>query len=713
MQFKYLFPLCFCLLFFTCKSPSGQESKHGEHQGTEGTNHLAGQNSPYLLQHAFNPVDWYPWGEEALAKARAENKLLIISVGYSACHWCHVMEHESFEDSTVAKLMNDHFVSIKVDREERPDVDDVYMTACHLSNDSSCGWPLNAVALPDGRPVWAGTYFPKKDWMSVLNFFIKEKADQPEKLQQYATDLTQGIKDREQVNISVGDPDFSKNDIKAPLERFVSSVDRRKGGRKVNGGKGTKFPMPSNWLFLLQQYDLSKDKKILEATETTLEAMAMGGIYDQLGGGFARYSVDPDWHVPHFEKMLYDNGQLVSLYAQAYQATKNPIYKQVVEQTLEFTAREMTHSSGGFYSSYDADSEGEEGKFYVWKYDEAQALFSDDATSWNVISNYFDISRKGNWEHGNNVLRRLKSDRHWFDKFDMEEKELLQIVESGRQKMFTERKKRIHPGLDDKILTGWNALMLKGYVDAYRALGKEKYKIAALKNGNFIRQEMMDADGRLNRNFKDGKSVINAFLDDYALTAEAFISLYQITFDEAWLGDAQKLVDYAIVHFKDAKSGMFYFTSDLDDPLVVRKMDTSDNVIPGSNSTIANVLFLLGNYYYNDDYIRQAERMMNNVKGEVTSHPQPAYFTNWLQVLSRMATPPYEIAIVGPDAEELSSKMQKSFLPNAIFLGGKSEGTLELLSDKLQEGETYIYVCQNKACQRPVKTVGEAMELMR
>jgi uncharacterized protein YyaL (SSP411 family) len=672
------------------------------------TNNLINESSPYLLQHAHNPVDWNPWKEDALAEAKKENKLLLISIGYAACHWCHVMEHESFEDTTVARVMNENFVPIKVDREERPDVDDVYMTACQLASQKGCGWPLNAIALPDGRPVWAGTYFPKKEWVKVLDYFIKIWKDEPEKLEEYALQLTEGVQSLESIDVNPNPSNFQVDSLKKIAVNFVSNVDFIKGGR--NGAP--KFPMPNNWQFLLRYHHFSGNTQALEAVDKTLTEMAMGGIYDHLGGGFARYSTDAEWKVPHFEKMLYDNGQLVSIYSQAYQLTKNPLYQQRVEETLEFTAREMTSKEGGFYSSYDADSEGEEGKFYVWEKQEIDSLITDETTA-KIVEDYYEITKKGNWEEDKNILYRRKSDEQIAKKNNVTVEELNKRINEAKQTLFDARKKRVMPGLDDKVLTSWNALMTKGYVDAFKAFGRKEYQAAALKNGEFVLSKMMQSDGRLNRNYKDGKSVINAFLDDYALTIEAFIGLYEITFDEKWLNKADELAKYALAHFQDEASGMFFYTSDLDPPLVARKKEVADNVIPGSNSAMARSLFYLGTYLYNDEYTGKAEQMLNNLSNTVVGNRQPNFYSNWCQLYLDFVNRPYEVAIVGDDFAAKRNELMKNYLPNALLLGGQTEGNLELLKGKLQEGETMIYVCQNKVCKLPVMEVEKALPLIK
>ncbi|MCF8245417.1 MAG: thioredoxin domain-containing protein, partial [Saprospiraceae bacterium] len=427
------------LLLLGCNSGAQQNGEHAF------TNDLIHESSPYLLQHAHNPVHWQPWCEKALAQAKAENKLLLISIGYAACHWCHVMEHESFEDTTVANLMNKYFVTIKVDREERPDVDDVYMTACQLVSKNGCGWPLNAFALPDGRPVWAGTYFPKKNWVEVLEYFQKEWEKSPDQMREYGAELAKGLAVSDQVPSAVGTPEFDQKTLDGIAQKMLQSIDFKKGGRQGS----PKFPMPSNYLFLLEDHHLSGDEKTLKAVTATLDGMANGGIFDQLGGGFARYSTDEDWLAPHFEKMLYDNAQLVSLYSQAFQVTKNPDYQRIVEETLAFIERELTSPDGAFYSSLDADSEGEEGKFYVWTKQEIGTVLADEKMT-AAFCDFYEVSEKGNWEDGKNILHRKRTLADVAKRQNLSETELNSLIAKANAKLFDVRSKRVRPPLDDK-----------------------------------------------------------------------------------------------------------------------------------------------------------------------------------------------------------------------------------------------------------------------
>lgn len=694
-----LLPFSLLLLIWACNAQTGNEPPY--------TNALIHESSPYLLQHAHNPVDWNPWGEAALKKARDEDKLLLISIGYAACHWCHVMEEESFEDTTIARIMNEHFVPVKVDREERPDVDNVYMTACQMASDGSCGWPLNAFALPDGRPVWAGTYFPKGQWKDILEYFIKVYAEERDKLEAYAGRLAEGIQASGRPKPVEEEILFTEEEIGEVVEQFLNNIDFKKGGRPG----APKFPVPNTYEFLLQYHHLAGNEKALEAVTATLDNMANGGICDHLGGGFARYSTDADWKVPHFEKMLYDNAQLVSLYSKAWQVTKKERYREIVFQTLEFIGREMTSPEGGFYSSLDADSEGEEGKFYTWQKAEIDSILADERRS-AVFCDFYQVKKGGNWEH-TNVLYRKDNIEKILDEYKLSLDELNQLLAQARQKLFEARSRRVRPGLDDKILAGWNALMLQGYLDAYRAFGEQAFLDKALRSGQFITQNMLKDGYRLDRNYKDGRSSINAFLDDYAFTAHAFLSLYEATFDEQWLRRAEGLAQYALAHFRDEETGFFFYASALNPPLFARKMELEDNVIPSSNSAMARALRRLGTVLYEKEYLEASTRMLQAMAPRFTATTQPQYFSNWCALYADVAFPYYEIAIVGPDYQKLRGEMLARYLPNAVLLGGPDEGGLELLKGKLQGAETFIYVCKKNVCKLPARGVEEALEQMR
>jgi uncharacterized protein YyaL (SSP411 family) len=664
------------------------------------TNSLIDETSPYLLQHAHNPVDWEAWNDESLARAKQEQKLMLISIGYSACHWCHVMEHESFEDSAVAAFMNQNFVCIKVDREERPDVDQVYMNAVQLMTGRG-GWPLNCFVLPDGRPLYGGTYFPKEQWMDVMQKVVGIWENDREKAFEYATNLTKGINESELIAKNTAEAQFKIDQVASVVDAWIKTVDNKEGGPN----RAPKFPLPNNYEFLLRYGTLTQNKEVLDHVNLTLQKIAFGGIYDQVGGGFTRYSTDAFWKVPHFEKMLYDNGQLVSLYSEAYQATKNPLYKEIVEQTLEFIEREMTSKDGSFYSAIDADSEGEEGKFYVWKKEELESLLADD---FDWVKDYYNINQKGHWEHGNYIPLRDETDEDFAKKRGWSLDILKSKVMTVNAKLLKERNKRIRPGLDDKQLTSWNALMLKGYADAYRVFGNKDYLETAIRNAEFILKNQKQKDGALWHSHKEGRSTINGFLEDYCFTIEAFVSLYQATFDRKWLDEANELAAYAIEHFQDEKSGMFYFNSDKDPKLVARKMELTDNVIPASNSSIAKGLFYLGHYLDKKQYLDISEQMLNNVYPGIEQGG--SWYSNWLELSLHYTKPFYEVAIVGQDAETKRSELEQFYYPNRILVGGKKENGLPLLTHKLVPEETYIYVCVDKACQMPVKEVSEAEE---
>jgi len=682
-------------------SQDKEESNTIEHTHT---NELINESSPYLLQHAHNPVNWYPWGEEALQKAKDENKPIIISIGYAACHWCHVMEKESFEDSATAKFMNEKFICIKVDREERPDIDQIYMNAAQLLTGRG-GWPLNAFALPDGKPFYAGTYFPTDQWNNLLVQIDEAYTQNLSQLKEQANQLTEGIKADEIIKTPFNsEVKIKKTQYNALFNNWKATLDMKKGGFD----RAPKFPLPIGWEFLLQQYYLTQNEEALEAVNITLTEMAKGGIYDQIGGGFARYSTDENWFAPHFEKMLYDNGQLVSLYANAYKITKNPLYAEVIEETLAFTERELSNGKGGFFSSLNADSEGIEGKFYVWKSTEINNLLGKK--DGEIINDYYNTKVNGNWESGENILFRNQSRLEFVTTNQLDADKFEQLLSDSKSTLLKERAKRVRPSTDDKTLTAWNALMLKAYVDAYTALNNKDYLKTAIKNAHFLEQNMLQKDGSLLRNYKDEKASIPAFLDDYALLAEAYISLYQATFDIKWLNLSKQITAYAVAHFKDDTSGMFFYTSNKAETLIARKMEISDNVIPSSNSVFAKVLYQLGVYYELTEYIDMSKAMLDQVSEKVSTGGP--YYANWAQLMGMVTYGTYEVAIMGDNASATNISLQSNYLPTALFMGGEKEN-LPLLDQKLMEERTMIYVCRNRVCELPVEHVDKALSQIK
>ncbi len=668
------------------------------------TNDLIHETSPYLLQHAHNPVNWHAWKPEALELAKKENKPLLISIGYAACHWCHVMEHECFEDEEVAQLMNDNFINIKIDREERPDVDQIYMDAIQMMSGNG-GWPLNIVALPDGRPFWGATYLPKEDWQKSLIKLIELYNNDREKVVGYAEDLSRGLKAINLVETNDSDDSYTLDQLDGAVENWSNYFDTFLGGYK----RAPKFMMPNNLDFLLHYATAKQNDSIMAYANTTLTQIAYGGIFDHVGGGFARYSVDTKWHVPHFEKMLYDNGQLASLYSKAYAVTKNELYKDVVQETIGFVVEELLDENGGFYSSLDADSlddqgELEEGAFYVWTKEELQQLLGDD---FEVFKDHYNINPYGLWEGGNYVLIRDKSEEEIAEKHSISVEALQRKIHESLKILKKEREKRPKPRLDDKILTSWNGLMLKGLVDAHRYLQNPQYLELALKNADFIEGNMKKEDGGLYRNHKNGTSTINAFLDDYATVIEAYIALYEVTFDERWLMKAKNYVDYAIAHFSDNENGMFFYTSDEDDDLIRRTVETNDNVISSSNSIMANNLVKLHKVFHEEGYGKRASQMLKNVQKGFDKSAQG--FANWLHLVFYEQNNFYEIAIVGEDHKKLGAEISSHYLPNSILVGSKEEGTIELLKNRYVEGQTLAYVCIEGTCKLPVTESREVL----
>jgi uncharacterized protein YyaL (SSP411 family) len=667
----------------------------------EHTNQLISETSPYLLQHAHNPVNWHAWNDQTLKKAKEENKPIIVSIGYSACHWCHVMEHESFEDEEVANLMNDNFICIKVDREERPDVDQVYMDAIHLMGGRG-GWPLNCFALPDGRPFWGGTFFPKEKWINLLEQITQIFETQRDKLEEQASEIAKGILTNEIFQPSLS-PSLNMEFPDKMVELFSTRFDFQNGGTQG----APKFPMPNNYLFLLRYYSRTNKPEILQHVELTLHKMASGGIYDQIGGGFARYSVDARWHIPHFEKMLYDNAQLVSLYAEAYQLTKKDFYKQVITESLDFVKRELTNPEGGFYSSLDADTEGEEGKFYVWKKEEIESVAGSAA---EIVKDYFGISRQASWEEGKNVLIKAMAYSDLAAKYGKSLDEIEKIISDCKSNLLGKRSERIRPGLDDKILTSWNALMLKAYVDAYSATSERTYLKVAELNASFLINAMKSADGGLFHSYNEGNPKIHGFLEDYAFLIEGLITIYQSTFDEKWLFEAKSLMDYTIMHFFDPDSGMFFFNSDKDKQLFARKIELIDNVIPSSNSSIAASLVKLGLLFDEEDFRNKSEQMVRKMKENLLLYPSS--FSNWAILLLNQVYPFHTVVFTGPGSLKNAEQFNKEYLPGVLKAGSKTLSDIPILKNKFVENKSFIYVCIGRECRLPVETVKQAIELI-
>ena len=668
------------------------------------TNALINETSPYLLQHAHNPVNWKAWNPEVLEKAKKENKPLLISIGYAACHWCHVMEDECFEDEAVAKMMNENFINIKIDREERPDVDQIYMDAIQMMTGNG-GWPLNIVALPDGRPFWGATYLPKENWTKSLEKLIELYSTDREKVEEYATSLERGIKAINLVEINTANTSFTLDSLQHSIGKWTSYFDTYLGGYQ----SAPKFMMPNNLDFLMHYAISEKKDSIMDYVNTSLTRMAYGGIFDPIDGGFSRYSVDTKWHIPHFEKMLYDNGQLTSLYAKAYAISKNPLYKEVVEKTVGFVKSELLDENGGFYSSLDADSyskegELEEGAFYVWKERELDSLLGKD---FGVFKDYYNINGYGLWENENYILIRDKSDQEIARKHDISVLGLKSVIDEALKKLKTARDTRNKPRLDNKILTSWNGLMLKGLTDAYRYLGDEEYLKLALKNAQFIEQELVKNDGTLYRNHKEGVSSINAFLDDYATLIDAYIGLYEVTFNQNWIDRAKELTDTAITNFQDPESKMFFYTSNAQKGLIRRTMESYDKEISSSNSIMANNLLKLHKVYSNEGYLALAEQMIKNVQLNFSENGQS--FANWLHLVLFENKNFYEIAVVGKDYKSLGKEISSNYLPNSILVGSKQEGSLGLLKNRYNEGQTLIYVCIEGTCKLPVTSAQLAL----
>lgn len=657
-------------------------------------NELSNESSPYLLQHAKNPVYWKPWSDLNLAKAKEANKLVIISIGYSACHWCHVMEHESFEDSEVAQTMNSHFVNIKVDREERPDIDAVYMKAVQIMT-SRGGWPLNVVCLPDGKPIWGGTYFAKAEWTESLEQLNNLYHNDPNKIYDYAQKLHQGIESISLIKTAEDKTEIPQSHLVPLIAKWKKSFDLDFGGY----ARAPKFMMPNNCEFLLRYAHQNNDLELLDFVNLTLTKMAYGGLFDTIEGGFSRYSVDLKWHIPHFEKMLYDNAQLISLYAQAYRKTKNPLYKEVIEKTFKFLENNLLAENGGFYCALDADSLNqkgklEEGAFYSWTIAELTELIGED---FKLFSKVFNINSFGHWEHDAYVLIQSQDLENLASAEGLSVEELKTKKQRWETTLLQVRNKRPKPRLDNKILTSWNGLILTACLDSYRSFGESNYLKLAENNSNFILKNVLNTDNSLMHTFQNGRSSINGYLEDYCFVIEGFINFYQVTSDEKWLQKAKQLTDYCFEHFYD-DSGFFRFTSNKDSALIAPHYEVEDNVIPASNSVMAKNLLALGKYFAHDHYLQVCKKMTFSIVENVDF---PSAYSNWLQVFLNYDENFKEVVLTGNNSKFQAEKLQSNYLPNILLAFAESDSEIPLLSGKFQPTKNLFYICQNKTCSAP------------
>ena len=666
-------------------------------------NRLSQSLSPYLRQHARNPVDWYPWGPEALLRAKEENKLLIISIGYSSCHWCHVMEKESFEDEEVAAVMNKFFVCIKVDREERPDIDQVYMDAVQLMTGRG-GWPLNVIALPDQRPVYGGTYFPKEQWRQVLLKLASFFRDDPATCERYAGELTDGVNKTGVIPLSSAGEDSLDFDFDLMLERWSKLWDNDEGGPL----RSPKFPMPDSYRFLLAAARHNGRQDAMEHVFLTLDKMGRGGIMDQVGGGFYRYSTDLLWKVPHFEKMLYDNANMISLYADAYKLTGKPFYREVLSGIIGFVGREMTSPSGGFFSALDADSEGVEGKYYCWNPDELKMLLGEDA---ELAIAYFNINHIGYWELDRYIPLRELPDEEFAAQHGLSPDEVYLKTTSFRKKMMAARNTRVRPGLDDKILCSWNSMMITALLDAYAATGVPEWLDMARKAMNCLRADFLRGDRLLHCGVeREGRvnASIDGFLDDYAFFIESLIRFYSLDMDEDALHLAVQLTGRVLNDFSDDDHRLFWYTSAGSEKLIARKQEAGDNVIPSSNAVMAHNLLKLFLISGDATYRERCSKMVMALSADIRLNT--SWYSRWARVALELSSGS-EIVICGKDAADVSLKLHRLYLPLTTIAASAGNSALDIFRARNTGGELKIYYCQGQTCHEPLSSVEEFIKL--
>lgn len=695
INFRLFKTILLCLIFFSsCKDNKAQVENHAY------TNDLIGETSPYLLQHAHNPVDWRPWSRSILEEAAAKDKLVIISIGYSSCHWCHVMEEETFEDPKVAEVMNKDFISVKVDREERPDVDQVYQDFLRGVGTTD-GWPANIIALPNGKPLYGGTYHTNEQWRQVLTKFNDLYKKDPEEAKKYGDMVALGI---QEMNIIEPAKDFAS----LTLDKLDTSVNTWKSNWDLEwgGDQGLeKRMLPSNLSFLMDYAILTDDKDILGHIENTLDQIAGGGMYDHVGGGLYRYSTDSQWKVPHFEKMLYDNAQVLSLFSKAYKIFEKPTYKQLVFQTISFLEREMKNPEGGYYAALDSQSEGEEGKFYLWQEEELKQIIQED---FELFATYYNIAPGQDWENGNYILHTPLTDEEFIGQNQLTLSSLNALKEKWKKQLLTHRDQRVRPKVDDKIITSWNALLINGLVDAYSAFGDSKFLNRAKGIYEFI-QTNGYKDGQLVHSYKKGSKWIDGFLEDYAFLANASLNLYSTTLDGTYLTFAQSLNQTVMDQFVDKPSGMFRYNKNSE--LISKIIKTNDGVMPSPNAIMAHNLFQLGHIQYDKVLMSKSKTMLSSMMPNVTEYAQ--FYTRWGALLVNNAIPYYEIAVVGKDARQMLGELQKKHLPNTLIVGSTEDSELPLFAERYTEDGTLIYVCRDNTCKLPVNNVKAALDQLR
>ena len=676
------------------------------------TNKLIDETSPYLLQHAHNPVNWFPWGDEALDKAKKENKPILVSIGYSACHWCHVMERESFEDEETARLMNEHFVNIKIDREERPDLDHIYMDAVQAMTESG-GWPLNVFLTPATKPFYGGTYFPPKrafnrpSWQEVLLGVAEAFTQRRNEIEAQAENLTEHLLQSNAFGISSqGEKNvFKKEKVNEAFENIMKNADKKWGGF----GKAPKFPQSFVIQYLLRFFYATENKEALEQALLSIDRMIDGGIYDQVGGGFARYSTDTEWLVPHFEKMLYDNALLVSVISEAYQITNDKRYKEVIEETIQFVQRELMYLEGGFYAALDADSEGEEGKFYVWEHAEVIELLKEDGVN---FCDFFDITPDGNWEEKNILQRKTKEEIFCREK-NISLGELQRIVQKGKRVLLEKRNKRIRPQTDDKILLGWNALMNTALSKAFAATGNESFKKLAIDNMDFLLSRVAE-NGTVDffHSWKNNIAKQPAFLDDYAFLIQALIQLQEITGDTNYLERAKNIAEHVLENFNDSASDFFFYTNSNQKDVIVRKKEVYDGAQPSGNAIMADNLNKLGLYFDESRWKEKSVQMISSLFNAIVRYPTS--FGSWVCNLLQISVGINEIVVISEEPQRILTQVLKEYIPHKVIMSAnEGSNSFPLLSGKEKNTEATLYLCRDYTCENPVSSISALIDLIR